>query len=135
MLREFRNFILSGNVLAMAVGIIIGIAFGKVVTSFVTDVLMPPIGLAIGNVDFANLFYTLSGPRAATLQAAKAAGATTINYGVFINTVIDFILVAFVIFLIARRMPASTKECPHCSSMIPLKARRCPNCTTQLQPA
>lgn len=146
MLKEFKEFAMRGNVFDMAVGIIIGGAFGKIVTSFVNDILMPPIGLLIGGLDFANLFIALDGKSYASLQAAKEAGAATINYGVFINTVLDFIIVAFVIFLLVRQMnrlrrkqeaPAApaeptTKECPYCASTIPIKAKRCPYCTSQL---
>jgi large conductance mechanosensitive channel len=122
MLKEFKEFAVKGNVVDLAVGIIIGAAFGKIVTSFVNDILMPPIGLVLGNVDFANLFWTLRGPAAKTLEEAQAAGAVTINYGLFINNIIDFIIVAFAIFLIVRwinrmkRAPEAvpnTKECPH----------------------
>lgn len=148
MLKEFKEFAMRGNVFDMAVGIIIGGAFGKIVTSFVNDILMPPIGLLIGGLDFANLFIALDGKSYPSLQAAKEAGAATINYGVFINTVLDFIIVAFVIFLLVRQMnrmrrakeeaPAApaeptTKECPYCASIIPIKARRCPHCTSQLE--
>ncbi|SRR5258705_3829185 len=142
MLKEFREFVMRGNVLDLAIAVIIGGAFGKIVTSFVNDVIMPPIGLLLGGVDFTNLFIALDGKLYESLDVAKAAGAATINYGVFLNTVIDFIIVAFVIFLIiksANRMkkpaPAAeptTKECPYCSTTIPLKAVRCPNCTSQL---
>jgi large conductance mechanosensitive channel len=133
---------MRGNVVDMAIGIIIGLAFGKIVTSLVNDVIMPPIGLLLGKIDFANLFINISGQAFPTLVAAKAAGAATINYGMFINTVIDFIIVAFVIFIIIRQInklkkPApvaapTTKECPFCCSAIPIKATRCPNCTSQL---
>jgi large conductance mechanosensitive channel len=144
MLKEFKEFALRGNVLDMAIGIIIGAAFGKIITSFVNDILMPPIGLLLGNVDFANLFINLSGQPYASLEEAQAAGAATINYGLFINTVLDFIIVAFVIFLLVRRVnrmkreekapPAepTTKECPYCLSTIPVKATRCPHCTSEL---
>lgn len=142
MLKEFKAFAMRGNVLDMAIGIIIGAAFGKIVTSLVNDVIMPPIGLLLGKINFANLFINISGKSYATLAEAKAAGAATINYGMFINTVIDFIIVAFVIFLIIRsinrmKKPApaaepTTKECPFCFSSIPIKATRCPNCTSQL---
>jgi large conductance mechanosensitive channel len=145
MFREFKAFIMKGNVLDLAVGIVIGAAFGKIVSSFVADILMPPIGLALGNVDFVNLFYDLSGQHHATLAAAKAAGAATINYGVFLNTVIDFLIVAFIIFLIVkqanrmRRAPApappNTKDCTYCATAIPIPATRCPNCTSQLAAA
>ena len=147
MLKEFREFAMRGNVMDMAVGIIIGAAFGKIVTSFVNDVLMPPIGLLLGNLDFSNMFITLSGPSAATLDAAKKAGAVTLNYGLFVSAVIDFVIVAFVIFLAIKqinrlRRPApavaaapTTKECPYCVSVIPLKATRCPQCTAEIRPA
>ncbi|MFT3890608.1 MAG: large conductance mechanosensitive channel protein MscL [Anaerolineales bacterium] len=142
MLKEFRDFAMRGNVVDLAVGVIIGGAFGKIVTSFVNDILMPPIGLLLGGVNFADLFIPLDGNQYPSVEAAKAAGAATVNYGLFINNVIDFIIVAFVIFLLVRainrmRQPApaaapTTKECPHCFTQIPLKATRCPNCTSQL---
>lgn len=142
MLKEFKEFAMRGNVLDMAVGIIIGAAFGRIITSLVNDIIMPPIGVVLGKVDFSNLFLSLSGQQYANLAAAKAAGAATVNYGVFINTVIDFLIVAFVIFLLVRQInrwskpaPAAaptTKECPYCASSIPIKATRCPNCTSQL---
>jgi large conductance mechanosensitive channel len=146
MFKEFREFAMRGNVLDMAVGIIIGIAFGAIVTSLVNDIIMPPLGLALGRVDFSNLFINLSGGSYATLEAAKEAGAVTINYGVFVNSVINFIIIAFVLFLIVRSMnklkrkeeaPAepTTKECPFCLSQIPIKATRCPYCTSQLKAA
>ena len=142
MFKEFKEFVMRGNVLDMAVGIIIGAAFGKIITSFVSDILMPPLGLLLGKMDFANLFVDLKGGQYPTLAAAKAAGAATINYGVFLNTIVDFMLVGFAVFLIVRqanklkRQPApaapATKECPFCYSAIPIKATRCPNCTSQL---
>lgn len=141
MFKEFKEFVMRGNVLDLAVGIIIGAAFGKIVTSMVNDIIMPPIGLILAKVDFANLFWDLSGTPHATLDEAKKAGAATINYGVFLNNVIDFLIVAFVIFLVVRyanmlrRQPAAapnTKECPYCTSAVALKATRCPNCTSQL---
>lgn len=147
MLKEFKEFAMRGNVLDMAIGIIIGAAFGKIITSVVNDILMPPIGSVLGKVDFSNLFINLSGKSYATLEAAKAAGAATIKYGVFINTVIDFIIVAFVIFLLVRQInrfkrqeevkPAAptTKECPYCLSAIAIKAIRCPHCTSELKAA
>jgi large conductance mechanosensitive channel len=153
MLQDFKAFITRGNVIDMAVGIIIGIAFGLVVNSFVKDIIMPPIGLALGNVDFANLFVVLKegltlGPYA-SLAAAQAAGAVTINYGTFINTVVNLLIIAAVVFfLIVRpvaRMQArkkagepaapATKECPYCFTPIPIKASRCPNCTSELKMA
>jgi large conductance mechanosensitive channel len=143
MLKEFREFVMRGNVVDMAVGIIIGAAFGKIVTSFVSDILMPPIGRIMGKVDFSNLFIDLSGTGFATLAEAKKAGAATINYGLFFNTILDFVIVAFAIFMLIRQInrmkrepaPAApdTKECPFCLSMVPLKAVRCPHCTSELQ--
>jgi large conductance mechanosensitive channel len=145
MLKEFKEFAMRGNVLDMAIGIIIGAAFGKIVSSFVSDILMPPIGLVLGRVNFADLFVNLSDKPVITLAEAKAAGAATINYGLFLNTVIDFVIVAFVIFLLVRQInrlkrqeepPApTTRECPQCAMMIPLKARRCPQCTSDLKAA
>ncbi len=143
MFKEFKAFAMRGNVLDMAVGIIIGAAFGRIVSSFVNDLLMPPLGLLAGKVDFANLFLTLSGEKAASLEAARAVGAVTLNYGVFITTVIDFILVAFAVFLLVKQVnrwtaapaapaPPTTKECPYCFSSISLQATRCPHCTSQL---
>jgi large conductance mechanosensitive channel len=143
MLKEFKQFAMRGNVLDMAVGIIIGAAFGKIVTSFVSDVIMPPFGRVLGKVDFSSLFLNISGQHYDSLAAAKAAGAATINYGLFLNTVIDFLIVAFVIFMIIRQVnrwqkpaPAAapvTKECPYCASTISMKATRCPNCTSELR--
>jgi large conductance mechanosensitive channel len=142
MLKEFKTFAMRGNVLDMAVGIIIGAAFGKIITSLVSDVLMPPFGRILGKVDFSNLFVNISGKSYATLAEAKAAGAATINYGMFINTVIDFLIVAFVIFMLVRQInrwnkpapapPPTTKDCGYCFTAIPLKATRCPNCTSAL---
>jgi large conductance mechanosensitive channel len=149
MLKEFKEFAMKGNVVDMAVGIIIGAAFGTIVKSLVADVIMPPIGLMLGNVDFANLFAvvqegTTAGPYA-TLADAKEAGAVTINYGVFFNEIISFVIVAFAVFLLIKNInrlkreeeePAAeptTKECPHCVSTISIKANRCPNCTSQLE--
>jgi large conductance mechanosensitive channel len=145
MFKEFKEFAMRGNVLDMAIGIIIGAAFGKIITSFVNDVIMPPIGLLLGKVDFSNLFINLSGQTFTSLKEAQAAGASTINYGLFINTVIDFVIVAFVIFLFIRQVnrlkrqpepvPAvpTTKECPFCLSIVPIKATRCPHCTSELK--
>lgn len=147
MLKEFKEFAMKGNVLDMAVGIIIGGAFGKIISSFVGDVLMPPIGLLLGKMDFTSLFLNLSDKPYASLAEAKAAGAPTLNYGVFINTVLDFVIVAFVIFLLIKQVnrmrakpeapPAAptTKDCPFCATAIPIKAARCPNCTSELKAA
>jgi large conductance mechanosensitive channel len=147
MFREFREFAMRGNVVDLAVGVIIGVAFGKIVTSLVNDIIMPPIGLLLGRVDFSSLFINLSETPYASLAEAQAAGAPTINYGAFLNTVIDFIIVAFAIFLVVRlinrmrRQPEAapaaptTKECPFCLSVISLKATRCPQCTSALQAA
>ncbi len=141
MLKEFKEFALRGNVVDMAVGIIIGAAFGRIITSLVNDILMPPVGRLLGNVDFSNLFLNISGTSYPTLAAAKAAGAATINYGAFLNTVMDFVIVAFVIFLVVRQInrwkgpaPApATKDCPYCFTAIPLPATRCPNCTSEIR--
>ena len=140
MLKEFREFAMKGNVLDMAIGVIIGGAFGKIVTSLVSDVLMPPLGLVLGKVDFSSLFLNLSGPPQPSLAAAKAAGAPTVNYGVFLQTVFDFIIIAFVIFMIVKQVnrlktPAApsaptTKDCPLCLSTIPIKATKCAHCTS-----
>jgi len=144
MLREFKAFVMRGNLLELAVAFILGVAFGRVVTSLVNDVIMPPIGLVLGGVDFSNLFVNLSKTSYATLAEAQAAGAPTLNYGVFILTVLDFAVVAFVVFMLVRAVnrmhrpkPAAptTKDCPHCLSIIPLKATRCPHCTSELRPA
>jgi large conductance mechanosensitive channel len=145
MLKEFKAFAMRGNVLDMAIGIVIGAAFGKIVSSFVSDLLMPVIGLVLGRVDFSSLFINLSGQPYATLKDAKAAGAPVLAYGAFINTVLDFLIVAFAIFLLVRQVnrlrteeapPApNTKDCPFCASGIPLKATRCPQCTSELAPA
>ena len=142
MLKEFREFIMRGNVVDLAVGVIIGGAFGKIVSSLVSDVIMPPIGLLLNGVNFSNLFISLNGQPFATLADAQAAGAPTLNYGSFINAIIDFLIIGLVIFLLIRAMnrlqkpaPAAaptTKECPHCFSTISIKATRCPNCTSQL---
>jgi len=150
MFKEFREFAMRGNVMDMAVGIIIGAAFGTIVNSLVQDVIMPPIGLILGRVDFSNLFIVLkegskaAGPYA-TVAAAKSAGAVTLNFGVFINTIISFVIVAFAVFILVRTMnrmrrqeaapPApTTKECDYCFSQIPVRATRCPNCTSELKP-
>jgi large conductance mechanosensitive channel len=142
MLKEFREFIARGNVVDLAIAVVIGAAFGRIVTSFVEDILMPPIGLLLGNVDFSDLFINLSGTAYPSVEAAKAAGAATINYGIFFNQIINFLIIAFAIFLLIRQInrlqrpgPAAaptTKECPQCLSSIPLKATRCAFCTTNL---
>jgi large conductance mechanosensitive channel len=142
MWKDFRAFIMRGNVVDLAIGVIIGAAFGKIVSSLVTDIIMPPIGLLLGQVDFSGIFFTLSSHHYPTIAAAKAAGAPTLNIGIFINAVIDFVIVAFVVFLVMRQvnklMPkppppaASTKDCPHCIMPIPLAATRCPHCTSDL---
>jgi large conductance mechanosensitive channel len=149
MFKEFKEFAVKGNVVDMAVGIVIGAAFGSIVTSFVNDVIMPPIGLLLGNVDFTNLFLVLKEGKLPApyegLAAAKAAGAVTMNIGVFINTIISFLIVAFAVFLVVKNVnrlkreekapPAapSTKECPFCLSAIPIKAVRCPHCTSEVK--
>ncbi|HSE36146.1 MAG TPA: large-conductance mechanosensitive channel protein MscL [Blastocatellia bacterium] len=142
MFREFKEFVMKGNVMDLAIGIIIGAAFGKIITSFVGDILMPPIGLLLGQVDFANLYINLSGGSYDTLKAAKDAGAVTINYGLFIGTVIDFLIVALVIFLVVKQInrvrreeAPTTQDCPLCLSSIPIKATRCPHCTSDLKTA
>ena len=149
MLKEFREFAMRGNVLDMAVGIIIGAAFGTIVNSLVQDVIMPPVGLLLGNVDFSNIFIvlkegTVAGPYA-SVAAAKSAGAVTINFGVFVNTIITFLIVAFAVFLLVRTINRlrrqeealppvpTTKECTYCFSSIPVKATRCPQCTSELK--
>jgi len=140
MLKEFKEFAMRGNVLDMAIGVIIGGAFGKIVTSLVSDVLMPPIGMLMGKVDFSSLFLNLSGTPQPSLIVAKAAGVPTVNYGVFLQTVFDFIIIAFVIFLLVKQInrlkkpePAAapiTKDCPYCFSTIPIKATKCAHCTS-----
>ncbi len=147
MLKEFREFAMRGNVLDLAIGIIIGGAFGKIVSSFVSDVLTPPLGLLMGRLDFGNLFISLNGEAYSSLQAAKAAGAPTINYGLFINTVIDFLLVTLAVFILVKQInrlkrqeqpapaEATTRDCPFCLSAVPLKAVKCGHCTSELPPA
>jgi large conductance mechanosensitive channel len=146
---EFKKFIMRGNVIDLAIGIIIGGAFGKIIASFVNDILMPPIGMLLGKVNFTNLFVSLDGTKYPTLEAAKLAGAATINYGAFISVIIDFLIIAFVIFLIVRQInklkeaadkkntpsPAApkTKGCPFCFTQVDLRAKRCPNCTSELK--
>jgi large conductance mechanosensitive channel len=144
MFKEFKEFAMRGNVMDMAVGIIIGAAFGKIVASFVNDIIMPPIGLLLGNADISGLFYALDGKQYDTLARAQEAGAATLNYGLFFKAIIDFILVAFVIFMMVKQMnrlnkkkeqaPAAptAKDCPKCFSSIPIKATRCPNCTSEI---
>jgi len=145
MWKELKAFIMRGSVLDLAIAVIIGGAFGKIITSFVNDIIMPPIGLLLGNVDFASLYINLSGGTYASLAEAKNAGAATINYGLFINAILDFVIIAVVIFFVVKavnamqRKPApapeaapTTKECPFCLSTIPIKATRCPHCTSQL---
>jgi large conductance mechanosensitive channel len=145
MLKEFKDFIMRGNVLDLAVAVIIGGAFGKIIGSLVTDILMPPLGLILGKVDFSNLYINLSGIPFASLAEAQAAGAPTLNYGLFLNNIINFVIVAAAIFAViklANRLqrlkpsekPApTTKECPYCISAIPIKATRCPNCTSEIK--
>jgi large conductance mechanosensitive channel len=144
MLKEFKEFAIRGNVLDLAVGVVIGAAFGKIVTSFVNDIIMPPIGLAFGRVDFKDLFLNLSGTTYKSLAEAKTAGAPVLAYGTFLNTIFEFLIVAFAIFLLVRQVnrmrarPAptpTTKECDYCRSIIPIKATRCPHCTSELKVA
>jgi large conductance mechanosensitive channel len=144
-LKEFKEFAMRGNVVDMAVGIIIGAAFGKIVSSIVEDVIMPPIGLLLGKVNFSNLYLNLSGTAYATLDEAVKAGAPVIKYGAFLNVLINFIIVAFVLFLLIKQMnrmrapaPATVptaKDCPMCATSIPLAAKRCPNCTSEVRAA
>jgi len=145
MIKEFKEFAMRGSVIDLAIGIIIGGAFGKIVTSFVNDILMPPIGMLTGKIDFSSLFISLNGRSYASIKAAKDAGAATINYGLFISNVIDFVFVAFAVFLLVRQInrlkreepvaavEPDTKECAFCASAIPVKAKRCPLCTSQLE--
>ncbi len=144
MLKEFRDFAARGNVIDLAVGVIIGAAFGKVVTSVVNDLIMPPIGMALGRVDFTNLFVALDGGSYPSVKAAKDAGAATINYGIFLNTCLEFLIVAFAVFLLVKQVnrfkgPApvvvDSRDCPFCLSKIPLKASRCSACTSEVKPA
>ncbi len=144
MLKEFKEFAMRGNVVDMAVGVIIGGAFGKIVTSLINDVIMPPIGLLLGQVNFTDLFLDLSGKGYPSLAAAQEAGAATINYGMFLNTILDFVVVALVIFLLVRQInrmqkqektplaAPTTKKCPYCCTEIPIEATRCPHCTSEL---
>jgi len=146
MIKEFREFAVKGSAMDMAVGIIIGAAFGTVVKSLVDDIIMPPIGLLLGRVDFSNLFVNLSGTGYASLTAAQAAGAPTINYGLFLNNILSFVIVAFAVFLLVRNLnrlrreepvaeEVTTKDCPFCHTEIPLAAVRCPHCTSELAEA
>lgn len=144
MLKEFKEFALRGNVVDMAVGIVIGGAFGKIVTSLVNDVIMPPIGLLLGGVNFNDLFLSLNGKSYASLTAAKAASAPTLNYGIFLNNILDFLIVAFAMFIMIRQFvklmppataPVTTRECPFCATEIPLKATRCAHCTSEITAA
>lgn len=144
MWKEFREFAVKGNAVDLAIGVILGVAFGAIVTSLVNDVMMPPIGKLLGGVDFTNLFVVLGEGTYPSLKAAKEAGAATINYGVFINALINFLIVAFVLFMVVKALnrmkreapapaPAPTeKECPQCATSIPIKAKRCPHCTSNL---
>ena len=142
MVEDFKAFLTRGNVVDLAVALVLGAAFGAIVTSLVNDILMPPIGLALKGVDFANLFVSLTGQSYPSLAAAKAAGAPTVNYGIFVNTIISFVIVAFAMFVIVRQTarfrpappaPAvTTRECPFCLSAIPLRATRCAHCTANL---
>ena len=145
MLKEFKEFALKGNVMDLAVGVVIGAAFGKIVTSLVNDIITPLIGLLLGKVDFTNLFISLNGEHFNTLEEARKSGVATLNYGLFLNSVIDFIIIAFSIFIVIKQLnrfkrkqevvkaPETTKECPHCITSIPVKATRCPNCTSMLE--
>jgi large conductance mechanosensitive channel len=143
MLKEFKDFAMKGNVVDLAIAVIMGAAFGAIISSLVNDIIMPVIGYALGGVNFNDLFISLNGTAYPSLAAAKAAGAATINYGVFINAIIDFIIVAFVLYLLVRSInqikkapapaAATTKECPYCFTQIPIPAIRCPNCTSELK--
>ena len=145
MFKDFKNFVMRGNVIDLAVGVIIGTAFGKIVSSLVTDILMPPLGLLLGKIDFSNLFVSLNGEKYASLTDAQTAAAPTLNYGLFISNIINFIIIAFVIFLMIQAMtklvkkeekPAevTTRDCPYCQTAISKKATRCPNCTSEVTP-
>ncbi len=146
MLKEFRDFIKRGNMIDLAIGIVIGAAFSAIVNSLVNDIIMPPIGLLIGHVDFKNLFISLNGQAYPSLKAAQDAGAPTINYGLFINNIINFLIIAFVVFLVVKAVnriyntrpkepSPTTKDCPYCLTTVPIKATRCPACTSDLQAA
>lgn len=141
MIRGFKNFIMRGSVIDLAVGVIIGAAFGKIVTSLVEDIIMPPIGLIMGRVDFTSLFVSLNGQHFDSLAQAKAAGAPTLNYGNFINTIVQFLIVGFAVYMMIRQItryipkqeaPVAQKECPYCASLVPLKAVKCAHCTSGL---
>lgn len=143
MWKEFRDFAMKGNIVDMAVGVVIGGAFGKIVTSLVNDIIMPSVGLLVGKIDFSNLFVTLGGGQYKTLAQAKAAGAATLNYGLFINNILDFLIIAFSIFMVIRQLsrfsrkkeepkPVSTKKCKYCYSEIHIDATRCPHCTSEI---
>jgi large conductance mechanosensitive channel len=141
MFKEFRDFAARGNVIDLAVGVIIGAAFGKVVSSLVTDLIMPPIGMALGRVDFSSLFVALNGATFASLDEAKKAGAPTLNYGLFLNTCLEFLIVAFAVFLLVKQVNrlkgpvvVDTRDCPFCLSKVPIKATRCPACTSEVKP-
>jgi len=143
MFAEFKEFIRRGNVVDLAIAVVIGAAFGKIVTSFVDDILMPPIGLALGRMDFSNLFINLSGKEYPTVAAAKAAGAATLNYGIFINNILNFVIIAFAVFLLVRQInrmqtpapapAAATKDCPYCLTPVPAKAVKCAHCTSEIR--
>jgi large conductance mechanosensitive channel len=142
MFKEFRDFAARGNVIDLAVGVIIGVAFGKVVTSMVNDLIIPPVGMALGRVDFSNLFIALNGGTYASLEEAKKAGAPTFNYGVFLNTCLEFLIVAFAVFLLVKQVNRlkgpviiDTRDCPFCYSKMAIKATRCPACTSEVAPA
>jgi len=145
MFKEFKEFAMHGSVLDLAIGVILGAAFGAIVTSFVSDIIMPPIGLLLGKVDFASLFINLSGQPYPSLKAAKDAGAAVIGYGAFLNTVLNFLIVSFFIFLVVKqvnrmRQPApvaapTARDCPYCTMTVSRKATRCPHCTSELRPA
>ncbi|WP_136515639.1 large conductance mechanosensitive channel protein MscL [Geomonas edaphica] len=139
MVEEFKKFALKGNVLDLAIAVVIGAAFGKIVSSFVADIITPPIGKLLGNMDFSSLFLNLSSTPVRSVAEAKAAGVPVIAYGLFLNAIFDFLIIAFALFLVVRQInrmmpapppPVTTKECPHCCTMIPVKATRCPNCTS-----
>lgn len=141
MLKEFKQFAVKGNVMDLAVAVVLGAAFGKIVSSFVADIITPPIGKLLGNIDFSSLFINLSSTPVRSVAEAKAAGAPVLAYGLFLNAIFDFLIIAFVLFLLVRQVnrlmpsppaPVTTKECPHCCSLIPVKASRCPNCTSTL---